>query len=49
MKKPINSKDFQRFLYFNGYDSNKIQYISRDCNDYKVLDVTSGKEFFIRY
>jgi hypothetical protein len=49
MKRKTNPKDFDIFLMYNGYDSKKLQYISKDCYDYRVLDIASGKEFYIRY
>lgn len=49
MRKRTNPKDFDIFLRNNGYDSSKYEYISKDCYDYKVLDIASGKEFYIRY
>jgi hypothetical protein len=49
MRKQTNPKDFEIFLSNNGYDSDKYEYISKDCYDYRVKDIASGKEFFIRY
>jgi hypothetical protein len=49
MKKKTNPKYFDIFLINNGYDSSRLEYIAKDCWDYKVRDIVSGKEFYIRY
>jgi hypothetical protein len=49
MKVRKNPKDFEIFLQVNGYDSSKIEYISKDCESYKVRNVSSGVVGYIRY
>jgi hypothetical protein len=49
MKKKTNPKDFDVFLRNNGYDSNKLEYICKDCESYKVRNVSSGVIGHIRY
>jgi hypothetical protein len=49
MKARKNPKDFELFLLNNGYDSSKIEYISKDCESYKVKNVSSGVIGYIRY
>lgn len=49
MKIRKNPKDFQEFLQNNGYDYRKIEYISKDCESYKVRNTISGVIGYIRY
>jgi hypothetical protein len=49
MKKTNNNDYFKLFLQSNGYDSNKIKYISKDFDSYKVKNVDTGKIGYIRY
>jgi hypothetical protein len=49
MKKSIMSEQFKSFLQVQGYDSNKYEYIGKDCNDYKVKNIQTGKIGYIRY
>lgn len=49
MKKSINLEQFNLFLQSQGYDSSKIQYISRDCDSYKIRNIETGRIGYIRY
>jgi len=49
MNKSKMSEQFKLFLQTQGMDSNKFEYISKDCNDYKVRNVQTGKTGYIRY
>jgi hypothetical protein len=49
MRKPNNPKDFEKFLHSNGYDINKLEFLGKDCTDYKVRNIETGKIGFIRY
>jgi len=49
MKKSIMSEQFKLFLQVQGYDSNKYEYISKDCYDYKVKNIQTGVVGYIRY
>lgn len=49
MNKSKMSEQFKLFLQSQGYDSNKYEYISKDCNDYKVRNIETGVVGYIRY
>lgn len=44
-----NPKDFEKFLTDNGYDSSKLEYLGKDCTDYKVRNIETGRIGYIRY
>jgi len=43
------SEQFKLFLKTQGYDNNKYEYIGKDCTDYKVRNIQTGKIGYIRY
>ena len=48
--KQLNSPNyFKIFLESQGIDGNKYEYISKDCNDYKVRNIETGIVGYIRY
>ena len=49
MKKSIMSEQFKLFLQSQRIDSDKFEYISKDCNDYKVRNIETGVVGYIRY
>lgn len=49
MKKIISQSYFKVFLESQGMDSSKYEYISKDCNDYKVKNIETGVVGYIRY
>jgi hypothetical protein len=49
MNKVKMSDQFKLFLQSQGIDSNKFEYISKDCNDYKVRNIETGVVGYIRY
>lgn len=49
MKKLNSPSYFKVFLESQGMDSNKFEYISKDCNDYKVRNIETGVVGYIRY
>ena len=42
MRKLNSPSYFTLFLESQGIDSNKFEYISKDCNDYKVRNIETG-------
>jgi len=49
MKKLIMSEQFKLFLQSQRIDSSKYEYISKDCDDYKVRNIETGVVGYIRY
>ena len=49
MNKAKISEQFKLFLQSQGMDINKYEYISKDCTDYKVRNITTGVVGYIRY
>ena len=49
MKKLNSPNYFKIFLESQGINSNKFEYISKDCNDYKVRNTETGVVGYIRY
>lgn len=49
MKKLNSPSYFKIFLESQGIDSNNLEYISKDCNDYKVRNIETGVVGYIRY
>lgn len=49
MNKSKMSEQFKLFLQSQGMDSNKYEYISKDCYDYKVRNIQTGVIGYIRY
>ena len=43
------SEQFRLFLQSQGIDSNKYEYINKDCTDYKVRNIETGVVGYIRY
>lgn len=49
MKKLNSPSYFELFLQSQGIDSKKFQYISKDCDSYKVKNLVTGVVGYIRY
>jgi hypothetical protein len=49
MKKLNSLSYFKLFLQSQGIDSKKFQYISKDCESYKVRNLITGAVGYIRY
>jgi hypothetical protein len=49
MNKIKMTEQFIKFLQSQGMDINKYEYISKDCESYKVRNLISGKIGDIRY
>lgn len=49
MNKAKMSEQFKLFLQSQKMDCNKYEYISKDCTDYKVINIQTGVIGYIRY
>lgn len=49
MNKSKMSEQFKLFLQTQRMDINKYEYIGKDCTDYKVRNIQTGKIGYIRY
>jgi hypothetical protein len=49
MNKIKTTEQFKRFLESQGMNSSKYEYISKDCIDYKIRNIQTGKIGYIRY
>jgi hypothetical protein len=49
MNKIKMSEQFIKFLQSQGMDVHKYEYISKDCNDYKVRNIETGVVGYIRF
>ena len=49
MNKSKMSEQFKLFLQSQGMDCSIYEYISKDCTDYKVRNIQTGKIGYIRY
>jgi hypothetical protein len=49
MNKLKISEQIKLFLQSQGMDIDKYEYISKDCTDYKVRNIQTGRIGYIRY
>lgn len=49
MNKTKMSEQLKLFLNAQGIDSNNYKYISKDCESYKVKNISNGVIGYIRY
>jgi hypothetical protein len=49
MKKLNSPIYFKIFLESQGMNPNNYEYISKDCNDYKIRNIKTGMVGYIRY